>query len=354
MAAVSVRLRVTVVTSHGDVGILVLAQSTDRVSDILDRLIRECGLPGGNAAWQLVFTDRTLPINRALREVVPAALDPVPLTLRPVAAAVPTPVTTPSSQGGKSGHGSNLSVTVPTVGLPLDEQSAVPTQELEPITTPTNRPRSAERLPTTDRRTTVRYYSRMNPDRVYPMRVVISREEIEIALQRHIQQRTTRVTKLAIDAPVEIEPVLPGCAVYPPKVVTRLGPTEEVFEFHVVPHVLGPVTGARLHIRQDYASLAEIELPARVVQRSLVLVMGLLTFFLPILSAALSHFQVDFSPRDEWNPFLRILTVFNDISPVALTVGLAALTGVLYWLTLPERREVFWDVNKPVDAKSTG
>jgi hypothetical protein len=82
--------------------------------------------------------------------------------------------------------------------------------------------------------------------------------------------------------------------------------------------------------------------------------MGVLTFCLPILSAALTHFQVDFTPREGWTPYLWLLALFNDISPVALTVGLAALTGVLYWFTIPERREVTWDVNKPPDPKPTG
>jgi hypothetical protein len=194
----------------------------------------------------------------------------------------------------------------------------------------------------------------MNPERVYPMVVVLSREEIEVALQRQVQQRTTRVTKLAIDAPIEIEPVFPGCAVHPPKLVTRLGPSAEAFEFYVVPHVLGPVTGACVQIRQDHATLAEIQLDAYVAQRTMVLIVGLLAFFLPLLSVGLTHAGVDFTPKEEWNPFLSLLAFFNDISPVALTVGLAALTGLLFWLTRPQATQVTWDMVTPGNPKPTG
>jgi hypothetical protein len=197
----------------------------------------------------------------------------------------------------------------------------------------------------------------MNPERVYPMRVVLSREEIEIALQRHIQQRATRPTKLAMDAPIEIEPVMPGCAVHPPKMVTRLGPHEEEFEFHVVPHVLGPVTGACVRIRQDHATLAEVQLEARVSQRTMVLVVGLLAFLLPILSVALAHLRVDFTPKegDESNVYLGLLAFFfGDLSPVVLTVVLAALTGVLFWFTRPQASEVLWDMTRPTNGKPTG
>jgi hypothetical protein len=195
----------------------------------------------------------------------------------------------------------------------------------------------------------------MNSERVYPMHVVLSREEIEAALQRHIQQRTTRVPRLTVDAAVEIEPVLPGCDVHPQKIVTRLGPQDEVFEFHVVPHVLGPVTGAHLRIRQDYATLAEVNLPTRVVQRTLVLVMGMLTFLLPILSAVFTHLRVNFDPQGEWNVYLGLLAFFfGQLSPVVLTLILATATGILYVFTLPQVREVSWDVVKPIDAKSNG
>ncbi|HSQ55248.1 MAG TPA: hypothetical protein VLM40_05835 [Gemmata sp.] len=312
-----------------------------------DRIVRECGLTGGASAWQLAFTDRTLPNSRPLQDVVPAALDPIPLTLRPVASAGSSPT---GSNHGSTGSviGSRLSQppALPVTQLEAEE----PTKELEPITTPTDRLRSGDRLPA-NQRGAVRFYSRMNPERVYPMLVVLSREEIEIAIQRHIKKRATRVTKLAVDAPIEIEPVLPGCAVNPPKHVTRLGPQEEVLQFYVVPHVLGPVTGACLRLRQDHATLAELELKARVVQRTMVLIVGLLAFALPLVSAVMNHLGADFGSKEDSNFYLGLLAFFfNDLSPVVLTLALATLTGILFWFTRPHLTEVFWDVARTRDG----
>jgi hypothetical protein len=347
MAAVPLRLRVTIVTAHGEVPILAPAQSSDRVADLLDRFVREFGLTGGAAAWQLIFTDRTLPHNRTLREVVPSALDPVPLTLRPVAAGAA--VSAPST------HGSTAGLAIPSSAAnPVPEPSAAPTQELDAVPTPVNRPSAIELKRTHTRPATVRYYSRMNPERVYPIQVVLSRQDIETALHRHVQERITLAPTLTVDAPVEIEPVFPGCAVDPPRLVTRIGPNDERFEFHVVPHVLGPVTGARLRIRQDYATLAEVELEARVAQRTMVLVVGLLALLLPLLSAALGHLRVDFTPKEGWDVYVGVLNfVFGELTPVMLTVILAGATGVLFWFTRPQTREVQWDLSKPAN-KSRG
>src|SRR5262245_45499074 len=118
------------------------------------------------------------------------------------------------------------------------------------------------------RRATVRYYSRMNPERVYPLLVLITRDLIEQVQKKHTDQRTRSPFVVEPDSPVEIEPVLPGCDCYPPKVVARLGEDDRTFTFRVVPRVLGKVVGAAVSIRQNHASLAEIDLEMKVTKRT--------------------------------------------------------------------------------------
>jgi len=210
-------------------------------------------------------------------------------------------------------------------------------------------------LSTTERRATVRYYSRMNPDRVFPLLVMLTRQEVEEIVKKYVEQRATGPLTIAKDVPLEIEPVLPGCQCHPPKVTTILGNSDDVFTFHIVPHVLGEVTGARVLIRQDHAVLAEIELDMRVVQRTWVMVSGLSTFLLPAMSAAMSHFGLDFKPKDGSSPYLAVLNfLFGEVSPVVLTGVLAAVTGVAWWLTRPKGRDVFWDITtKPPSGTPT-
>src|SRR5262249_11713517 len=146
---------------------------------------------------------------------------------------------------------------------------------------------------------TVRYYSRMNPERVYPLLVLITRDRVATVQKRHIDQRTSEPFLVDVEAPVEIEPILPGCDCYPPRVVTRLGQGDVTLTFRVVPHVLGRVYGAVVAIRQDHACLAEVELGVRVVKRTLVALSGATAFLLPGLSAVLKHFGLDFETQQE-------------------------------------------------------
>ena len=204
----------------------------------------------------------------------------------------------------------------------------------------------------TERRATVRYYSRMNPDRVFPLLVMLTRNEVEKVVKRHVEQQTTGPLTLDADTPIEIEPVLPGCVCHPPKIVTRLGSADEVFTFYVVPHVLGSVTGAQVVIRQDHTTLAEIKLDIRVVQRTLVLISALSAIFLPTASAVLNHFGINFTPKDGSNPYLTAMNfLFGHVTPEIMMVVLAALTGVFYWFTRPKGRDVFWDITTKPPGK---
>jgi hypothetical protein len=196
------------------------------------------------------------------------------------------------------------------------------------------------------RRATVRYYSRMNPDRVFPLLVMLTRQEVEKIVQKHVEQTATGPLKIAKDVPLEIEPVLPGCVCHPPVVVTKLESADQSFTFHVVPHVVGEVTGARVLIRQDHATLAEIPLDIRVVQRTWVIVSGLSTFLLPTASAVMGNFGVDFTPKDGSSPYLAAMKfLFTQVSPPVLMAALAVLTGLAWWYTRPKGRDAFWDIN---------
>jgi sec-independent protein translocase protein TatA len=199
------------------------------------------------------------------------------------------------------------------------------------------------------RRATVRYYSRMSPERVYPLLVMITRDLVAKAHKKHTDQRTSAAFAVAADVPVEIEPVLPGCDCHPPRVVTRLGQGDLTLTFRVVPRVLGKVDGAVVSIRQDHTSLAEVELGVKVVKRGWVVLSGLATFLLPGLSAVMKHFGLDFETQKDqgFNFYLAVAQlVFDQVSPYVLTALLGLTTLLLWWLTRPRTRDVFWDIEK--------
>jgi tetratricopeptide (TPR) repeat protein len=196
---------------------------------------------------------------------------------------------------------------------------------------------------TVERRATVRYYNRMNPQRVFPMLVVISKQMIERAAQAQADQKTTGPFTATLDSAIEIEPVLPGCYCYPPKASARLGNDDLTLTFHVVPHVLGEVTGACIHVRQDHYELARLDLDIKVVQRTWVLFTGALAVGLPFLSALARHLHFDVGTQKD--AFLLAMdAVVNNVPPLALMGGFAALTLLVFWLTRATRTDEFFDV----------
>jgi hypothetical protein len=107
----------------------------------------------------------------------------------------------------------------------------------------------------------------MNPERVYPLLVLVTKHRVEEIREKDTEQRSSSPFQVDDDTPVEIEPVLPGCDCYPPKLVARLGTGDLAASFCLVPRVLGAVDGASVTIRQDHNVLAEIPLDVKVVRR---------------------------------------------------------------------------------------
>jgi len=437
------RVRVFIVHEDADGDYLVLVLPTDRVIDVIARLLAEVGIePDATGTWQLwplTESHDPLPNEGNLTELLlPACPEPQRFVLRfvriiPVPSALPTRGVPPRgdifelskreamredsdellSDDDDAGEDEFDRTPPPQPALPADEpiEPPAPPRSAPPPAPPTGRfapppqapaPSGSFRRPasmpsrsaappasqtrsappptrsraleefdrlsgvsdeedeeftkvkTYTRRATVRYYSRMNPDRVFPLLVMMTREEVERVVKRHVEQRGTGPIQIAADSPLEIEPVLPGCQCHPPRVVAKLGDADQVFTFHVVPHVLGSVTGARVLIRQNHTTLAEVELDIKVVQRTMVVVSGLSAVVLPAASAAMKHFGLDFTPKDGSSPYLAAMNfVFGQVTPLAMTLVLGAVTVGLWWFTRPKGRDVFWDINpKPAsDAK---
>ncbi len=368
MSGDTLNLQVTIVTPNGDITASITPRSSERVADLMARLILEYRLTGSPENWQLLLNGTALSLDSLLRDVLPGGTKLIPLTLSPTGATMPQgipgmpPGSPQRSASGGSRGGSSGTISVPADRAAFPPQSApmaapVPPQSA-PMASPTVASESRAASParkksrsdttpvTTQRRATVRYYSRMNPDRVFPLLVMLTRDEVEKVIKQHVEQTATGPLTIAKDVPLEIEPVLPGCQCHPPKVSCRLGDANDVFTFYIVPHVLGDITGARVLIRQDHATIAEIDLSMRVVQRTLVVASGLSTFVVPAVSAAMNHFGLDFKPKDGSNPYLAALNfLFGEVSPIVLTGVLALVTLGLYWFTRPQGRDVFFDIS---------
>jgi hypothetical protein len=211
--------------------------------------------------------------------------------------------------------------------------------------------------PQVERRATVRYYHRMNPERMFPLLVILSAKEIQAVVQRGVSQARSEAFRVAEGSLVEIEPILPGCACYPPKEQVRIGAGEVSTTFWVVPHVLGKVMRARVVVRQEGQSLAEVPLEARVVKQSLTLLVGGLSLVLPFVLLLLKHFRLDFESQleDGFSLYAHLAgRVLRWLTPETLTGLLLAATAVLYFSLRPRRREVFWDIRAAEPQQPAG
>jgi hypothetical protein len=229
----------------------------------------------------------------------------------------------------------------------VDDEDADVDLQARSVAAPAKAGRTRAAAPTAEREATARYYNRMNPQRVYPLLVVISKQMIERAAGSGVDQKSSGPFKVALDAAIEIEPVLPGCYCYPPRATTRLGDNDVTLTFHVVPHVLGEVTGACIRVRQDHYDLTTIDLDMKVVQRTSVLLAGALTIGLPLVSSLARHFRFDVGGRSEDVLLLAMSTIVNYVPPYALMGGLAFVTLLAYWLTRARSKDAFFEV-KPI------
>lgn len=362
---------------------------SDKVSDLVSRLLHDLfGVTGMTDTWELLCYGLPLPLHQRLEDLIKDQQEAY-LLLRP------RPVREPASRTFGQDHadgslldenaaesadfsecprleapvaeGDEVESRLPPVGqretekAEMEEEAevafagegdadAAEAEAEEEAVAIRAKPIGKERRSTSrsgvERRATVRHYTRMNPERVYPFVVYLTAQMVRRIAKKDTDQRASRPFEVELEMPVEVEPVLPGCFCYPARHTVRLGRADTALTFHVVPHVLGDVSGAKVLIRQDHRILAEVPVETRVVQRTIVLLCGAMTFLLPLLSSVLRHFGLDFESQaaNGFNLYLAVMTfVFQKVSPLALTLTLGGLTACLYWITRPRLRDTFWD-----------
>jgi hypothetical protein len=199
--------------------------------------------------------------------------------------------------------------------------------------------------PEVERQATVRYYHRMNPEKMFPLLVILSQHKILEVAQRGVAQSGSKRFKVTPGSVVEVEPILPGCTCYPPREQLRIVPGEAQARFWVVPHVMGQVMQARVVLRQQGGVLAEVPLEMRVVKQTATVVMAALACLLPMLAAMLQNAGIDLQGALKDGVYSRLTgLLLGSFSPDLLALLLLLVTGGLYLWLRPRKRDLFWDV----------
>ena len=197
-------------------------------------------------------------------------------------------------------------------------------------------------------RATVRYFSRMNPERVYPLVLKFSKDAFDQPFDETTDQITSSKFSLHKDFPVEIEPVIPGCICYPAKQTVFVKGDIQVV-FHVVPQVVGKLKGALIEIRQKHVLVKTLHLDMDVVKKTFAMVMGFATFVMPILSIGLKAINLDFDSQKNagYGDYLKIFKFFFIWLPTWVLFIIFGIVFLIIWLlTRPEEHQDFWTWDK--------
>lgn len=209
--------------------------------------------------------------------------------------------------------------------------------------------RSAQKAPPTERRATVRYYTRMNPDRMFPLLVILSEQQVQEVVKARVGQASSEAFKVEEGSVVEVEPVLPGCDCYPARLPLAVEAKEpSTATIWVVPKVLGRVQGARVLIRQGGRILAEVPLDVKVSKQTLAVACGLMSLAAPYLTMGLKSLKLDYESQKAGGfPVYQQVGSWlaDNLRPEWIGLGFLGLAVVLYFLMRPKKRDVFWDVS---------
>jgi hypothetical protein len=165
--------------------------------------------------------------------------------------------------------------------------------------------------------------------------------------KRAVKQAESAGFRVEEGSAVEVEPVLPGCGVYPPRDRVRVAGGQVTATFWVVPQVLGTVPGSKVVVRQNGGVLAEVPLDVKVVRQTTAVVLGLLGLVAPYLMTGLRAAKLDFESQraDGFTGYQQLGTwVLTNVSPGWLGVALLAAAAGFYLWARPKRKDVFWEV----------
>jgi hypothetical protein len=353
-----IQVRVQIVAppiDQHEVGIEV--NSTFTLTQLLVLLAHEFGV-NPRAAWIFELNGEEIDPGRTLRELVgrSGSRPPLHLVLRAKSApgeseppwAPPSGLPVPSAPPDWTLSGTRAEVD--------HDEDRVRTRDATPVSAKHGKMKRSgparyhvEKRASAERVATVRYYSRMNPDRMFPLLVILSAKQIEEVVKKSVKQAMSEAFQVEEGSCVEIEPVLPGCDCYPPRHVMAVEEKDAITEtFWVVPRVLGRVHGARVLIRQGDRVLADVPLDVRVSKQTLAVACGLLSLAAPYMTMGLKSLKLDYeSQKADGFPLYQQAGAWiaENLRPEWLGLGLLGLAFLLYLWMRPRRRDVFWDVN---------
>lgn len=204
------------------------------------------------------------------------------------------------------------------------------------------------------RHATVRYYSRMEPHRLYPLLVVISRDMVVKFRRGDFTETESKGFTGSTASPVLVEPVLPGCACYPPRREVAVEAETATAQFQIAAAVEGTLEAAKVILVQEGRLLAEVPLTVRVAKTTLGWVLAGLSLVVPY---ALKYFDLDLETqvKERFGLYFQIIHYVLGLVaqlPSWVTGGTLLIAGVTVLVLRWPRRELSPSVFYKVEVVS--
>jgi hypothetical protein len=155
------------------------------------------------------------------------------------------------------------------------------------------------------------YYDRMNPQKYYPLKLLISdiKSKAKVMVvnpltgERRVQKRT-ELDVVLTNPVIVVRPTIPGCNVVPPEIETDFSEKEDELIFYITPLVKGAINGHIKFINEGKV-IHRTRIEAKVLDPNYaraVAIYGLLASFLPKIITMLGiNLGLSTSLNELWN-----------------------------------------------------
>jgi hypothetical protein len=179
------------------------------------------------------------------------------------------------------------------------------------------------------RRASVRWFRRMNPERIFPLTVVLAKARIAVARVQDVSHAVSaEMLVIPETSPIVlVRPVLAGCQCFPPEQRIDVTNDPATARFRVLPQLVGPVEDARIELYSGDRLLSQIPLQIDVCKQTVAQVCSAAAVAWPFLSGKMGG---DTS---------ALTAMASDLmaTPMVPEMGLTALGIAAVWSYLANR-----------------
>lgn len=200
------------------------------------------------------------------------------------------------------------------------------------------------------RKSTVRYFERMNPGRIYPLLVAFTKDDVLPSQIHGVGQSPSTSIRFKPGDTLTIEPVLPGCTCHPAThTVTLTNAAKPVSaRFFIVPLINGRIEGASVIIRRSDRITTRVDLHMNVVPRTWATFTAFLSASAPLVVAFLRQLQIDVGTdvQDSADLYLAATAAIVQYTPpTTLCAVLLTLSGVFFVRARARETSAFWGLH---------